>query len=82
MRLFTFGDIVIGYQRQGQIHRLQVASKAGPWLITVEHPIISYEYAGRYFVGQSLTEDLPTVFELVPALEVTLTTIPPEETMQ
>jgi hypothetical protein len=39
--------------------------------------VLSYQKDGRYFVGQALTEDLPYVFELVPAKETTLEMIVP-----
>jgi hypothetical protein len=83
MQLYTFLNIRIDYQRTGDLHRLVVGFEgAGPWISTVDHPVISYEYQGRYFVGQSLTNDLPTVFELIPAYECIMTIIPPQGTMQ
>jgi hypothetical protein len=41
--------------------------------------VLTFEWDGRYFVGQALTEDLPTVFELVPARETRLETVPPPD---
>ena len=41
--------------------------------------VITYEKSERYFVGQALTEDLPCVFELVPARETGLETIAADE---
>jgi hypothetical protein len=41
--------------------------------------ILAFEWDGRYFVGQALTEDLPYVFELVPAKETNLNLIPTQE---
>jgi hypothetical protein len=38
--------------------------------------VLNYQKEERYLVGQALTEDLPYVFELIPAKETKLDMIP------
>lgn len=86
VRRYTFRGIVLTYTRSKGKHRLLVnldpehpnphtaLTQQGP-LASLD-TLLSYEWDGRYFVGQAVTEDLPYVFELVPAMETKLEMIP------
>lgn len=90
VRRYTFRGLVLTYMRTDDTHRLLVdlnpeepnprtslTLEAGPTASL--NTILAFEWDGRYFVGQAVTEDLPYVFELVPAKETNLDLIPTQE---
>ena len=62
VRRYTFGDVALDYNVIDNTHRFLTSDEPGP-LIPVEQ-IIVYQYRGRYFVAQGVTDELPSVFEL------------------
>jgi hypothetical protein len=69
VRRYTFGEVTLMYNIVGNRHRFPT-NDLGP-LVPVTQVVIC-EHHGRYFVAQGLTDDLPSVFELVPSDETKL----------
>ena len=67
VRRYTFGGISLNYNIIGNRHRFLTGDELGPLVPLTQ--VITCMIQGRCFVGQGLTRDLPTVFELVPCDE-------------
>jgi len=80
---FTFGNLILIYQRREDKHRLlvdlaptdtsprpSVLTDVSPW-VPLDR-VISYEWDGRFFIAQCFTENLPYVFQLLPSKETKL----------
>lgn len=87
---FTFGNLILIYQQREDKHRLlvdlvptdtsprpSVLTDVSPW-VPLDR-VISYEWDGRFFVAQGLTENLPCVFQCVPSKETKLDMILPKD---
>ena len=70
VRRYTFGVINLNYNIIGNRHRFLTGDELGPLVPLTQ--VITCMIQGRCFVGQGLTRDLPTVFELVPCDEAKL----------